>query len=323
MTELTYDDKLRTLSEGSVQQHFDAFLDIPWDAPEYAVVPDDPRWVLPEIDALGRHPWYQALPLEQQIAIGRWRQANIAKVGLQFENILIRGVMAYVMSLPNGSAEFRYCTHEVTEETHHTQMFQELVNRLDVDVPGAMGSPFFRLISTLVPLLAPIVPELFWLAVLAGEEPIDHIQKEILRDEADVHPLMQRVMQIHVAEEARHISFAHEYLRHVTPTLHPLRKGLLSVAFPIILRVGADLITVPAREITTDAGVPRKVVKEVFWDSPEGEKMLGSLFSDVRALAEEIGVMNPVSKALWKVLGINGPASRFRGAPTVERQRAA
>lgn len=321
MTELTYDEKLRTLSEGSVQQHFDAFLDIDWDSPEFAVSADDPRWVLPKSDALGAHPWYQALPLDQQIAIGMWRQANVAKVGLQFENLLIRGVMEYLMTVPNGSAEFRYCTHEVTEETHHTQMFQEFVNRLGVDVPGT--SRVFRMLSPVLPLVAHVLPEIFFLGILAGEEPIDHLQKAILRDDAEIHPLMQRIMQIHVAEEARHISFAHEYLRHTTPQLNPVRKALLSVAFPIGLRWLASEIMVPTKEITTDAGVPRKVVKEVFWDSPEGEKMLGSLFSDVRALAEEIGVMNPVSKALWKVLGINGPASRFRGAPTVERPRAA
>src|SRR3546814_15698330 len=58
------------------------------------------------------------------------------KVGLQFENILIRGMMQYVFSLPNGSAEARYCTHESIEECNHTLMFQEMVNRVDSDAPG-------------------------------------------------------------------------------------------------------------------------------------------------------------------------------------------
>jgi hypothetical protein len=312
----SYDEKLRTLSEGSVHQHFDAFLDIAWDSPEFAVVADDPRWILPKSDALGRHPWYQSLPQEQQIAIGMWRQANVAKVGLQFENLLIRGVMEYVMTVPNGSAEFRYCTHEVTEETHHTQMFQEFVNRLGVDVPGT--SRFFRTLSPFLPLVAHVLPEIFFLGILAGEEPIDHLQKAILRDDAELHPLMQRIMQIHVAEEARHISFAHEYLRHTTPQLNPVRKALLSVAFPIALRWLANEIMVPSKEITTKAGVPREVVKEVFWDSPAGRELLQGMFGDVRALADEIGVVNPVTGVLWKVLGINGKASRFRGAPTAE-----
>ena len=90
---LSYQDTLRVLSEASVHQHFDAFLDIAWDSPEFEVVPNDPRWVLPEVDVLGRTEWYRSLPLEEQIRVGLYRQANITKVGLQFEQVLIAGLM--------------------------------------------------------------------------------------------------------------------------------------------------------------------------------------------------------------------------------------
>ncbi|MBO9521281.1 MAG: diiron oxygenase [Nocardioidaceae bacterium] len=314
----SYDEKLLTLSEGSVHQHFDAFTDIDWHDPDFEVRRDDPRWVLPEADALGRHPWYRALPLERQIEIGIWRQANVAKVGLQFENVLIRGLMEYVMTLPNGSAEFRYCTHEATEETHHTQMFQEFVNRTGADVPG--GPRYFRALAPFLPLAARVLPNIFFIGVLAGEEPIDHAQKSILRagDGAEgrgMHPMLQRIMQIHVAEEARHISFAHEYLRQRVPFAGRVRRGMLSVAFPVIMRVLGDVIMVPGKEMTRDVGVPKKVLDEVFWESPEGEEMLRELFSDVRMLAEELGLMNPVSRRVWKALRIDGRPSRYRSQP--------
>lgn len=309
----TYEDKLQTLSEGSVHQNFDPFVDIDWDDPELAVRRDDPRWVLPEADALGRHPWYRAQPLERQIEIGIWRQANITKVGLQFENILIRGLMEHVMELPNGSPEFRYCTHEATEETHHTQMFQEFVNRTGVDVPG--GPAYFRRLAPWLPLAARYVPAAFFVGVLAGEEPIDHVQKAVLRSGDDVHPLLQRIMQIHVAEEARHISFAHEYLKRHVPRLNRRQKAMLSVGFPVIMRVLGDVIMKPGKEMTRDVGVPREVLDEVFWDSPDGDRMRRELFADVRALAEELGLMNPVSRRVWKRLGIDGRPSRFRSEP--------
>jgi hypothetical protein len=311
--ERTYDDTLRLLSEGSVNRHFDAFDDIDWDSPDYQIDVTDPRWILPEVDPLGRHPWYKALPQEQQIAIGLWRQANVAKVGLQFENVLIRGLMEYVMGLPNNTPEYRYCTHEATEETHHTQMFQEFVNRSGQDVPGARK--LFRVVAPFLPLAARVVPEIFFVGVLAGEEPIDHIQKSILRSERDLHPLFERIMQIHVAEEARHISFAHEYLRENVPTLNPARKALLSVLFPVVMRVLADVIVIPTEELTTEMGVPKKVVKELYWNTPESEKMLRDFFGDVRMLAEDIGVMNPVSRVIWKAMRINGRPSRFRSEP--------
>src|SRR5699024_6757945 len=87
-----YNERLRLLSEGSVHKNFDPFGDIDWESPEFAVVPNDRRWILQrESDPLGAHPWYQAQDEQTQIEIGMWRQANVAKVGLQFENILIRG----------------------------------------------------------------------------------------------------------------------------------------------------------------------------------------------------------------------------------------
>ncbi|MER7914491.1 diiron oxygenase [Streptomyces sp. NPDC096068] len=309
----SYHERLRTLSEASVHIHFDAFTDIDWDNPDFAIDPEDPRWVLPEVDPLGGHPWYQAQPLEVRTKIGLWRYANIVKVGMQFENVLIRGVMDYLFSLPNQNPEFRYLTHEATEECHHTQMFQEFVNRAGADVPGGRRS--FRVVSRFLPLAGSLIPESFFTGVLAGEEPIDHLQKAILRSGEDVHPLMRRLMQIHVAEEARHISFAHEFLRVKVPGYGKFRRGALSVAFPVIMRVLGDVIVVPDRKTAEKIGVPHWVVKDIFWKSPDGERMLRDLFSDVRMLAEDIGLMNRTSRKVWRALRIDGRPSRFRGEP--------
>jgi para-aminobenzoate N-oxygenase AurF len=309
----SYEDRLRTLSEASVHQHFDAFLDIDWDHPDFAIDPTDERWILPEADVLGRHPWYQALPKEEQIRIGLYRQANVTKVGLQFEQILIAGLMNYAFRLPNGSPEFRYSTHEATEECHHTQMFQEFVNRSGQDVPG--GSRFFRAVGPILPLAARLGPFGFFYGVLAGEEPIDHVQKSILRAGEEMHPLLQRIMQIHVAEEARHIGFAHRYLQLRAPRLKRHERAVLSVAVPVIMRWLCDEILVPSRKARKDMGIPRSVVKDLYWDKPESRKMLRDLFGDVRMLAEETQMMNPVSRRVWKLMKIDGRSSRYRSEP--------
>jgi hypothetical protein len=308
-----YDATLRQLSQASVDRHFDAFVDVPWDDPDFAIDPSDERWVLPAADPLGSHPWYQALPLERQIEIGMWRYANIFKVGLQFENILIRGIMQYVFTRPNGSAEFRYLTHEATEECHHTQMFQECVNRIGADVPGM--SRWMRAIHGLVPLMASRYPLGFFIAVLAGEEPIDHTQKKLLREGANLPPVMRRIMQIHVAEEARHISFAHAYIQRSGPHLGRTDRWVMSMLFPIIMRIAGDLILVPPKELATEMGVPKKVVKELYWDAPEAREFLAELFSDVRMLAEESTLMTRSSRRLWRWLKIDGRPSRYRSEP--------
>jgi hypothetical protein len=309
----TYEEKLQTLSEGSVRLSFNAFKDIPWDDPAYAVVPDDDRWILPRVDPLGGHEWYQSLPRDRQIEIGMARMANIAKVGWQFENVLIKGVMEYLMDSPNGSPEFRYLMHEVTEETHHIQMFQELVNRIGADVPG--GAMWFRVVESVLPVFGRLLPEVFFTGVLAGEEPIDHLQKQILRSGEDLHPLMVRIMQIHVAEEARHISFAHEYLARTVPTLGRPRKALLSVLYPVVMRLLCDVIATPTRSFVQQFDIPKHVIKDLYWDAPESQKLLRDLFADVRTLAEEADLMNPVSRVLWKRLRIHGRPARYRSEP--------
>ena len=309
----TYEERLRTLSEASVEQHFDAFLDIDWDHPDLAVDPTDERWILPRADVLGRHAWYRSLPREEQVRIGLYRQANVTKVGLQFEQILISGLMNYAFKLPNGSPEFRYSTHEATEECHHTQMFQEFVNRSGQDVPG--GSRFFRAIGPILPLAAKVVPFAFFYGVLAGEEPIDHVQKSILRAGDEMHPLLQRIMQIHVAEEARHIGFAHQYLEHKAPRLKRHERAALSVIVPVIMKWLCNEILVPSKQAQRDMGIPGSVMKELYWDAPQSQKFLRDLFGDVRMLAERTGILNPVSQRVWRRLGIDGRSSRYRSQP--------
>ncbi len=312
-TGLSYQETLRVLSEASVHQHFDAFLDIDWNSPEFEVVPDDERWILPEVDPLGQTEWYKSLSRERQIEVGMYRLSNIMKVGLQFEQVLIGGVMAHLIAMPNNRAEFRYSTHEVTEECHHTQMFQEGVNRIGVDVKG--GPKWFTKVAPFLCLAGGPLPNIFFIGILAGEEPIDYLQKSVLRSGHRLHPIVERVMQIHVAEEARHIGFAHAYLVERSHDWGKLQRFGISLAYPVVMRVLCDVIMKPSRQMQKDLGIPRSVMREVYWKSPQSEKLLRDTFGDVRMLAEELKLMNPVSRPIWRALGIAGTASRFRSEP--------
>lgn len=306
-----YQASLLALSRASVDTHFDAFADIEWDAHE--IDPDDPRLILPTNDVIGGHPWYQSLSPEQRSRVGLYRQANIMKVGLQFEQILISGLMNYAFDLANGDTAFRYSTHEATEECHHTQMFQEFVNRSKMPVAG--GSVVFRGVGMFLPIFAKAVPFGFFVGVLAGEEPIDHLQKSFLRSEREMHPLVQRIMQIHVAEEARHIGFAHQYLRNTHPRLSKFERAYLSVLTPLIMRWLCDEIMKPSTKARRDMGIPDDVFEEMFWGSPSSQKFLRDLFADVRALCEETGLMNRPARRVWRAMGIEGRAARFRSEP--------
>ena len=74
---------------------------------------------------------------------------------------------------------------------------------------------------------------------MAGEVPFDHLQTNLLREPEprSVHPIMENLIAIHVAEEARHISFAHEYLHKRVPQM-PRRNGFwLSLFVPVVMRM--------------------------------------------------------------------------------------
>ncbi|MCU1642099.1 MAG: diiron oxygenase [Nocardia sp.] len=311
---LEYAQKLLLLSEGSVNKSFDPYEDIDWENPDFDPNAKPERWILPaSADTIGRHPWYLALSEEQKIEVGKYRQANVAKVGLQFESILISGMVNHTFGLANGDPEFRYCTHEMSEELNHTLMFQEMVNRIGADVPG-MG-PLVRQFRQVAVPVAVLFPNLFFMAVLAGEEPIDHIQKQILRSGEEVHPIMRGVMAIHVAEEARHISFAHEFLKRHVPEKNLPSRVVLSIAMPIVMFILGRSIVTPPKAFFDEFDVPEQVRKELFYGSKDAKQVFSDYFIDVRALANEIGLMNPISKRVWKLLGIAGAASRYRSEP--------
>lgn len=309
-----YLDSLTVLSAGSVRRHFDPFDDVPWDDPELAIDADDPRWVLSPIsDSLGATRWYRELPLARQIEIGRWRTANSIKVGAAFESILIRGLMAYIMKLPNGSAEFRYALHEMTEECNHIQMFQELVNRIGDDVPGMR--PLFRRLSPYVGLAGGRYPIIFVIGILAGEEPIDHFQKALIREGANLPPAVLRTMQIHIAEEARHISFATEFLKVHVPRMSRRQRAITSVLFPVAMRWLAGQIMAPAKSFAAQFDIPKPVFAEAFWAGPASRRILAGYFGEMRTLSDELGLTNRVSRRVWRLCRIDGPRARYRGEP--------
>src|SRR5438270_476628 len=178
--EQAYLRRVERLSTASVEKHWEPYIDIEWDDPVMKIDLSDPRWEVPAIDSLGGHPWYKAQSQEVRSGIGLYRFANAAKVGVQFENLLNRGLYTYAFKLPNGSAEFRYAYHEAIEEGHHGMMFQELVNRTGYDIEGI--PPGLRRIAPNVVLLARWFPEAFFFFVLGGEDPIDYVQRKMLVD---------------------------------------------------------------------------------------------------------------------------------------------
>ena len=300
----TYQHLLRRLSHQSVVKHFDAYADIDWDADEYRIDPEDPCWELGSDDVLGATAWYRAQPQSARARLGLHLVATKMKIGTQFENVLQRGLLEFAWTLPNGAPEFRYAYHEVIEEAHHSLMFQEFVNRSGLDVAGM---PWYMEIGARrVVKLGRRFPELFFLFVLGGEDPIDFVQRRALRSGQPVHPLLERIMRIHVTEEARHLSFARSYLRRRVPHLSRRRRLALAVQTPVILGTMAQLMLRPAPEVVRTHSIPRAVIRAAYKHNLEHDAYVRASLRKVRQLAVELGLVTPVSRPIWKAFGIWG-----------------
>jgi hypothetical protein len=289
------------LNKASVDKHWEAYADIPWDDPEFKVDKTDPRWVLPPFDRLGETAWYQSQPPEIQAQIGLWRVATAMKIGLQFENLLKRGLLNYAYRLPNGRPEFRYVYHETTEECHHGMMFQEFVNRTKMPVRGMPRA--LALIAEAAPWIPLISTEMFFVFVLGGEDPIDYVQRKSLKGGHIKHPLEETIMRIHIAEEARHISFARHYLKHRVPGLSRGRRRLIGITGPLILGWMARIMLSPPGPMVRHFNIPKEVVRAAYKNEAAQAEISNSV-GKIRDLMAGLGVIDPVNKRLWKAFGI-------------------
>jgi hypothetical protein len=297
-----WDGLLARLSRQSVVKHFDAYADVEWDSAEFAVDRNDPRWELDQSDPLGATAWYRSLPPDERAALGLDMIAAKMKTGLQFEGILKRGLLLYAADLPNQSPEFRYAYHEVIEEAQHSLMFQEFVNRSGFDAKGLGRMERFG--ADFVTTLGRRFPPLFFVFVLGGEEPIDHVQRRALKQGVTLHPLLERIMRIHVTEEARHLSFARHYLKREVPKLSRARRGMLAVEAPLILSSMAKMMLQPSRQIVLRYSIPKAVIAEAYTHNPAHRAAALESLEKVKGLCAELGLLGGPYRRLWKVLGL-------------------
>jgi hypothetical protein len=310
----SHHDRVEALSRATTRLRFDPYVDIDWDAPENALDENDPRWQLdPDTAPLAATEWYAEQPLQRRIDIGRWVTANTLKATQQFEFMLIRGVVHYAGKLPNQSPIFRYLLHEMGEECNHILMFQEFVNRTGENVPGMRrGSRIFGPILAFIGGYANIF---HFIGVLCGEQPLHHQQTMQHRRAAQVPPLLNKITYIHLAEEARHITFADDHLAERMKSTGRFRRALYAMTLPFFLRWLIGESVGQPRAFARQFGVPRQVFKSAYWRSAASRRILAESAADVRRVAEDLGLLTIWSRWIWRLLGIDGRIPRYRGEP--------
>jgi hypothetical protein len=291
------------LSRLSAGRGFDAYRDVEWELDDGVIDPVDPRWILPDVDPLATSDWYRAQSPQDQARIGLVRMASCLKTGWHFENLLQQGLLHRALFLPDGSEEFRYVLHEVIEESQHTLMFNEFVNRSGVAVRGM--SRWLRLaVEQMVPRVSLSDPSFFFVMVLGGEDPIDCLQRKMIA-RGGGHPLLEQIMRIHIAEEARHLSYARAALKKYVPRLGSARRQMLAVTVPVTLGIMVRLMVRPTGDVVR-AGVPRRVIRDAY-RTEQGRELFAESAAKPRLLMRELGLMTRAGERVWKALGIWAP----------------
>src|SRR5690348_9471315 len=198
------------LLKGSVKKSYAPVVDIDWDAP----LDPDKFFLPPKTVSLYGTPLWDNMTRAQQIELSRQELVNTLSAGIWFENILNQALLRKMMHQDPTSNSTHYELTELGDETRHMVMFGKAIDK--IGAKPVRPRLYQRMIINSLPFF--FRGSVLWVAALIGEEIFDSLQRQMM-DDPELQPMIQRLMRIHVAEEARHIQFARDGLRKRAPTM--------------------------------------------------------------------------------------------------------
>src|SRR6202020_164672 len=159
----------------------------------------------------------------QRIELSRQELVNTLSAGIWFENILNQALLRKIMHTDPTSRSTHEGWPELGDETRHMVMFGKAIER--VGARPVRPRLYHRMIINTLPFF--FRGSVLWVAALLGEEIFDSLQRQMM-DDPELQPIIQRLMRIHVTEEARHIQFARDGLRKRAPHMRRLNKQWVS-----------------------------------------------------------------------------------------------
>ena len=187
-----------------------------------------------------------------------------------------------------------YALTELGDETRHMVMFGKAIERVGAKPfqPTLVSADDHQRAAVGLP------GSLLWVAALIGEEIFDALQRQMM-DDPELQPMVQRLMRIHVTEEARHIQFARDGARKRVAEMPRINRILGRQHQRSGRLLFRSLFTNPVayRRAGLDgrarpAGSPapaRTVTRFSGWASLRWPRSF-----------EEVGLMGPIARRMWK-----------------------
>jgi len=277
------------LLKGSVKKSYAPIVDIVWDAP----LDPDTFYLPPKTVSLYGTPLWDDMSRAQQIDLSRQELVNTLSAGIWFENMLNQALLRKMIHQDPTARATHYALTELGDETRHMVMFGKAIER--VGAKPMQPRLYQRMIINALPLA--FRDSLLWMAALIGEEIFDSLQRQMM-DDPDLQPMVQRLMRIHVTEEARHIQFARDGLRKRAPHMRRINKlwvaninGIGGVFFQYLFTNPT-----PYRRVGLDPREARRAARR----SPHRHEVQIAGFAPLAAFLEEVGLMGRIARRMWK-----------------------
>jgi P-aminobenzoate N-oxygenase AurF len=280
------------LLKGSVKKSYLPVVDIDWEAP----VDPDKFYLPPKTVSLYGTAMWDAMTREQRIELSRQEFVNTLSAGIWFENILNQALLRKMMHQDPTARATHYQLTELGDETRHMIMFGRAIEH--VGAKPVRPRLYHRMIINSLPLF--FRGSLLWVAALVGEEIFDSLQRQMM-DDPELQPMVQRLMRIHVTEEARHIQFARDGLRKRAPNLRRLNRLWVANLNGVGGLFFRYLFTnkVPYYRVGLDAREARRVAR----NSPHRREIQIAGFAPLAAFLDEVGLMGRISRRMWRRTG--------------------
>ncbi len=278
------------LLKGSVKKSYEPVVDIDWDAP----LDPDKFYLPPRFVSLYGTPMWDEMTREQQIELSRQELVNTLSAGIWFENMLNQSLLRTILHEDPTSRSTHYKLTELGDETRHMVMFGKAIER--IGAKAVRPRRFHRMVINALPL-AFQRGSMLWVAALIGEEIFDSLQRQMM-DDPDLQPIIQRLMRIHVTEEARHIQFARDGARKRVPEMPRLNRWFMANINGLGGYFFRYLFSNPIPYAR--AGLNAKRAQAVARSSPHRYRVQVSGFAPLAAFLTEVGLLGPLARRAWK-----------------------
>jgi hypothetical protein len=259
------------LLKGSVKKSYEPVVDIDWNAP----LDPDKFYLPPRVVSLYGTPMWDSMTRAQRIELSR-------------QELVLRKIMH---TDPTSSAT-HYALTELGDETRHMVMFGKAIER--VGAKPVRPRLYHRMIINTLPFF--FRGSVLWVAALIGEEIFDSLQRQMM-DDPELQPIVQRLMRIHVTEEARHIQFARDGLRKRSPQMRRPERWFVGNVNGLGGWFFRYLFTNQVQYAR--AGLNAREARRLARNSAHRKEVQVAGFEPLAAFLSEVGLMGPLARRGW------------------------